>query len=269
MSMVLGFVGFGEVSSCFARGFDETGKVSMFAYDVDTERAKSISASIGGFVTVVDSLEDLFSKTRIIIVAVPSRFDESCFDSIFQCHSDNLLLMDLSSSLPGVKKQISKKAKENNCRYVDVAVMGSVPKLLHKTPLYISGQYSNEMSDLFSDLKMSIQIKGEEVGDASTIKLCRSVYMKGLAGLLIETKRVCDSFGVTEDVFYSISENLDNQPFIQYSERLMNGAIKHSNRQRDEIEECLQMMTLKGVDGVMTKATLSVFTGLVNKQSNG
>lgn len=267
MSMVLGFVGFGEVSSCFARGFFETGQVTMFAYDVDNERAKDISASIGGFVTIVDSLEDLFLKTHCIIVAVPSRFNESCFDSIFQCQQKDLLLMDLSSSLPDMKRRVSEKADNSHCRYVDVAVMGSVPKLLHRTPLYISGSYCNDMKTLFSGLQMDIETKGENVGDASTIKLCRSVYMKGLAGLLLETQKVCDEFGVKEDVFNSIAENLDNQPFMQYSERLINGAIKHSIRQRDEVDECLQLMKPKGIEGKMTKATLNVFNDLIDEQS--
>lgn len=265
--MVLGFVGFGEVSSCFARGFFETGQVTMFAYDVDYERAKKLSASIGGFVTIVGTLEDLFSKTHNIIVAVPSRFNESCFDAIFQCQQEKLLLMDFSSSLPDMKRRISAKAASCRCRYIDVAVMGSVPKLLHKTPLYISGLNSHDMVGLFSNLQMTIKIKGEEVGDASTIKLCRSVYMKGLAGLLLETQKVCDEFGVKEDVFQSIAENLDNQPFMQYSERLINGAIKHSIRQRDEVDECLQMMKPKGIEGEMTKATLNVFNDLIDEQS--
>ncbi len=266
--MVIGFVGFGEVASCFARGLHETGQVSMLAYDVDIEKAKSVADSIGGFVTVVDSLQTLFTQTHNIIVAVPSRFNELCFDSIFQCKQKNLLLMDLSSSLPVMKKRIYEKAEKFYCKYVDVAVMGSVPKLLHNTPLYISGPYCNYMVELFTELGMSITIKGNCVGDASTIKLCRSVYMKGLAALILETKQVCDKFGVTEDVFYSISKNLDNQPFINYSERLINGAIKHSIRQRDEVVECLQMMESQNIVGNMTKATLSVFNKLIDDESN-
>ena len=86
-------------------------------------------------------------------------------------------------------------------------------------------------------------------------------------GLLLETQKVCDEFGVKEDVFQSIAVNLDNQPFMQYSERLINGAIKHSIRQRDEVDECLQMMKPKGIEGEMTKATLNVFNDLIDEQS--
>jgi len=269
MSTVLGFVGFGEVASCFAKGLHETEQVSLYAYDVDTEKARSTANSIGGFVTIVDSLQALFNQTHNIIVAVPSRFNESCFEIIFQCHHSNLLLMDFSSSLPEMKKRISEKSEMCHCRYVDVAVMGSVPKLLHKTPLYISGPYVKDMEELFSNFQMSMKTTGEGIGDASTIKLCRSVYMKGLAALLLETKQVSDRLGVTEYVLSSISENLDNQPFINYAERLVNGAYKHSVRQRDEVDECLQLITHHGMEGTMTKATLDFFNSLIYEQALG
>ena len=264
MSLKIGFVGFGEVSSCFAKGFFDTEDVALFAFDTDVQKAKALSASMGGIVKVADSLQELLSYTKNIIVAVPSRYNVSCFDAIFQTKVKGLLLMDFSSSLPDIKRDVAKKATDNLCKYVDVAVMGSVPKLLHRTPLYISGPNCEDMKTFFKDTSMSIQVKGDAVGTASTIKLCRSVYMKGLAALLLETQSVCDSFGVTEDVYKSIADNLDNQPFLQYSERLINGAIKHSVRQRDEVEECLQMMDTKSLDAKMTKSTLSIFNSLID-----
>lgn len=264
MSLQIGFVGFGEVSSCFAKGFYDTEDVALYAYDTDVQKAKKQSASMGGIVKVADSLQELFSYTKNIIVAVPSRYNVSCFDAIFQTKVQGLLLMDFSSSLPDIKKDVAKKATDNLCKYVDVAVMGSVPKLLHRTPLYISGPNCEDMKTFFEDTSMSIKVKGDTIGTASTIKLCRSVYMKGLAALLIETQSVCDGFGVREDVYKSIAENLDNQPFLQYSERLINGAIRHSVRQRDEVDECIQMMESKNIESKMTTATLSIFNSLID-----
>ncbi len=259
--MNIGFVGFGEVACCFSRGLAAFDDVNIMGFDLNYNSAMQRSQNIKN-VEIVKSIPELLNKTRHIIVAVPGTSLEDAFENILKYNIENCLFMDFSTALPNVKIDISSKIYTQNALYVDVAVVGSVPKLLHKTPMLISGNGMSEMCFLFENYGMDLTKCGENAGKASTIKLCRSVFMKGLPALLIETQRVCKKYGVEKEVFSSIYKNLENQSFETFANRLIDGAYKHSVRQKAELKECLEMESLVGMDSFMTTGAIKIFKSL-------
>lgn len=265
--MTIGFIGFGEASYCIAKGLLEYKETEIIAYDANCSVAERNAALLGG-VRVVDSSMELLKATPYIIVAVPGKVDCLVFEKIYTNEANGHLFMDLSTALPESKASIAGKLETVNAKYVDVAVMGSVPKLLHRTPMLVSGSGSSDMIELFKAYSMDISVCGEMAGKASTIKLCRSVFMKGLPALLIETKRVCEKYGVEEEVFESIYKNLEDQHFSIFADRLVKGAYTHCVRQRDELEECLEIEKQVGVGTHMTEGAVEVFATLIEEKIN-
>lgn len=265
--MTIGFIGFGEASSCIAKGLLEHNGIDIFAYDVNYERALQNAGFLDG-VKVVKTVTELLQYSSNIIVAVPGKVDCTAFEEVYASAVEDYLFMDLSTALPEDKAKISKCLEVLKAKYVDVAVMGSVPKLLHRTPMLISGSGCVDMMSLFKDLYMDISICGDDAGKASTVKLCRSVFMKGLPALLIETKRVCQKYDVEEVVFESIYKNLEGQSFEMFAQRLIDGANLHCVRQRDELEECLEIEKQAGAITCMTEAAIDVFDTLIEGKKN-
>lgn len=260
----IGFIGFGEVAESFISGFEVESDVLTFAYDIDYKKCLE-SASKYKRVNAVKTISEVLGETKIVFVAVPCSADASCFEEILKCDNERCIFCDLSTALPEVKKHIANKCKAKGWKYLDVAVMGSVPQLKHKTPLMISGDYEEELLQRLNEIGMDITIVGEEVGRASTVKLCRSVFMKGLAALFIETDKLCDKYSVFNEVYDSIDKNLRNQSVYIYHDRLVEAAVKHRQRQLEEVKECIELQQNNCIKNPMTIATMNIYEELIKE----
>lgn len=143
--------------------------------------------------------------------------------------------------------------------------MGSVPLLKHKVPMYVSGTGCELMVDALSSFDMDITIVGERAGCASIIKLCRSIYMKGIAALSIELEKVCEHYGVKDEVYASLAKSMDNDAFMIYTPRLIKGTIKHCTRRLNEVKECIELIESAEIEGYMTKATAKLYEEILKQ----
>lgn len=263
--MKIGFIGFGEASSNIADGFlSADSKVEIVAYDVDKERAHSYIKSLAcpNRIELLLSLKELLDSTNIVFTAVPGQYDFSLYNDIVSSAIVDKLFIDLSTAKPDVKKEISVIIENKKAKYVDVAVLGSVPVKKHLVPMMLSGSGAIQMMELFNSFSMDMQMISEEAGKASLVKLCRSIYMKGLAALSIEMTEVADAYGVKDLVYDSLAKSMDNDEFKVYTPRLINGTKKHLVRRTAEVEECLEIINKTGGDGFMTRATLDTYNKL-------
>ena len=260
----IGFLGFGEASSNIAVGLLTEHQVKFYAYDVDAKRANEVinSLKLESKVQLVSNLREALQFADIFFVAIPGKYDEGLFDEILACAPLDKVFLDLCTARPSIKASIEARMRKTGCIYLDIAVMGSVPALKHKVPMYASGHDVSivpEMADMFN---LNISVVGDKAGDASLIKICRSIYMKGLAALSIEVTKVCDYYGVKEKVYESLSNSLDNDFFNNYTPRLINGTIKHHDRRLEEIKECMEIIKNANMPGHMTMGTISLYEDL-------
>jgi len=72
-------------------------------------------------------------------------------------------------------------------RFVESAVMTSVPPYGIKVPMLLGGTRAAELRDLARPLGFAMEVAATEVGVASAIKMCRSVMIKGLEALVTES----------------------------------------------------------------------------------
>jgi len=263
--MRIGFVGFGEVTFHFINGFLSERETEICVYDTDYGKAlqQKELVSKSKFVSVVSDINDLLLKCNNVFIAVPGNVDEVVFDEIIRKSNGGKLFIDLCTALPDKKLAIAEKCEANGDKYVDVAVMGAVPSLRHNVPMLVSGLGGSEFCQLFESYQMDITEVGRYAGDASIIKLCRSVYMKGLAALLIETKNICDAYGVTDEVFRSLAKSMNADLFEVYSSRLISGTYTHCKRRKTEVESSLGLIKSQKQDGYMTEATVKVYDNII------
>ena len=72
---------------------------------------------------------------------------------------------------------------------------------LHQTPVLISGPEIARIEELMGRLDMRLETISDNVGDASTIKMVRSVMVKGIKSLVSESIIAAVSEGIDERVF--------------------------------------------------------------------
>ncbi|WHY68953.1 DUF1932 domain-containing protein [Neobacillus sp. SuZ13] len=258
--MKLGFIGFGEAAFEMAAGLKVHGLEKIAAYDplwnhpvygkLVRERAEQAQ------VKLENSLECLFNleEINILIVAVPANKAYEVSETVKPYIKNELVYIDVSASSPNVKQNINDNIKEKGAYFVDAAMMGPLPVYKHKVPILASGKGTDAFIDFMSPYDMNITKVSENPGDASAVKLIRSIFMKGLPALLLEMLEAASEFNVEELVINSLSETMNAKTFEETMNRLVTGTSIHALRRSIELEGSIEMLESSNLSSVMSRA---------------
>ena len=227
-------IGFGEAGQAFAVAPD------WRAFDIDPVRTRTA--------TLAEALQD----AELVLSVVTADQALAAAEAAAGCIAVEALYCDMNSVAPGTKRAAADAIESAGGHYVDVAVMSPVhPKRL-ATPLLVSGPHATEgrealMAAGFSD----VHSVGDSVGHASTIKMIRSVMVKGVEALTAEMMRAADVAGVADDVLVSLGDGWKDKAAYNL-ERMKT----HGLRRAAEMEEVAKTLTDLGIDPVMTRGII-------------
>lgn len=144
-------------------------------------------------IKAVFSAKELVENSDFVVIAVPARFTASTADGLRKFARAGQLFADVTTALPPVKEAQAKAYAEIGAEYIDSAMLGSLMALGHKVPILASGKGCKKWHDTMNPYNMKISLVNPDdpdntkAGEASKIKLVRSVFMKGIEGLIVET----------------------------------------------------------------------------------
>lgn len=256
--MKIGFIGYGEAAYNISLGLGKEGLTGITAYDAMADDpvmgmlVKSRAAEAG--VTLKETAKEVAKECDMIFAAVPSSFTLDVCESICGVLDAGKLYVDVSASTPAVKEKIWNAIRDSGVLFVDAAMLGSLPKDKHQVPITASGNGAEAFKEKMTPYGMKITTVGEKEGAASAIKLVRSIYMKGIAALMVEMVQAADAYGVAGEVISSISESMDNIPFTSHLDRLVTGTAIHCHRRAAELKGSIAMLKECGLGTEMTAA---------------
>ena len=264
--MNIGFIGFGEAAFNIAQGLYEEGVRGIRATDtmmdhpvmgkLITERAKEANAELTA------DREGMVKWADIVVAAVPSSFTMDVCMTVRDMLGPDKLYADISASTPKTKKKIWEAIRNTGVKFADAAMLGSLPLYRHKVPILASGNGAQALADRMNPFGMKITYAGENAGDASAIKLVRSIYMKGIAALMIETLQAADAYHVTDQVISSLAETIDATPFIPTLNRLVTGTAIHCKRRAAELKGSVEMLDEAGLEPEIVTAAKHIHEAL-------
>jgi len=256
--MKIGFIGFGEAAYNIALGLKGEGVTGIRATDAMLDHAvlgpqvKSRAKEAG--VELLKTNREVAEWADIVFAAVPSSFTMDVCESVLDVLREGQIYADVSASTPATKEAIWAKIKDKGVLFADAAMLGSLPKDKHKVPITASGNGAQKLYDLMTPYGMRITVVGERAGAASAIKLVRSIFMKGIAALMIEMLQASDAYGVSENVVASVGKSLDGIPFTSHLDRLVTGTAIHCHRRAAELKGSAAMLAEAGIADYMTVA---------------
>jgi 3-hydroxyisobutyrate dehydrogenase-like beta-hydroxyacid dehydrogenase len=165
------------------------------------------------------------------------------------------LYADLSTAPPTLKEDLNDTATLRGLPFADVALMAPVPGRGLATPSLASGPGAVAYAEAVGPLGAQVEVLGEEPGTAAMRKLLRSVFMKGLAAVLIESAEAAAAAGESEWFWDHIAAVVTEADEVLL-QRLVSSTAIHRVRRRKEMEAAVQLLEVLGVDPVMTQATV-------------
>ena len=168
---------------------------------------------------------------------------------------EGALWFDGNSCSPGSKKNAAEIVSKAGGRYIDMAIMAPIHPRKHQTPVLLSGPHATEGLALLQDLDMSARIAGDQVGQASAIKMLRSVIIKGLEALTAESFLAARRAGVEDAVLASLQSS---DPGIDWQARgayNLERMLVHGARRAAEMNEVAATLRELGISDRMASAT--------------
>lgn len=254
----VGFLGFGEAGYHMGKGLAAAGLAGIAAYDkyaADPKAGALIRqrAEDSG-ITLVPSVRALCRKANLIVALVPGRVALRAVRAAAPHLTADHVYVDAGTGSVNAMVEAG-QILEGKAGFVDVAMMGAVPLTGHRVAILASGSHAEAFRQAMEGYGMNIRVVGEHPGAATAMKLIRSVFMKGMAAVLIETLEAAHRHGVLQAMAEDIGGYMDEHPFPDHLRRLVCGTAVHAERRAFEVAESLELLRKLGSADTMTKAT--------------
>jgi 3-hydroxyisobutyrate dehydrogenase-like beta-hydroxyacid dehydrogenase len=155
--------------------------------------------------------------------------------------------LDFNSASPGAKAEAARRVEAAGGRYVEGAVMTSVPPYRIKVPLLLGGPGAAELAALINPLGFAAKPHSETLGVASATKMCRSVMIKGLEAMVIECLTTARHHGVEDAVIASLYETFPGIDWEKQAAYFFQRVIEHGRRRSEEVMEVAQTVREAGL----------------------
>jgi 3-hydroxyisobutyrate dehydrogenase-like beta-hydroxyacid dehydrogenase len=255
----IGFIGLGEAAFHIANGLRAEGLSGIQAYDKHWDVAPQ-SELVGSRaresgVTLAPSLQALVEGADIVICTVSASVAVALARECAKWLQPGQVYADFNSAGPQTKEEIAALIAPTGAGFVDGAVMGTVPGLGHKVPTLICGTGAQALESALAPYGMALTLVEGDAGRASASKMLRSIFMKGVVALLLETVLAGHRYGLEDDLLDSIADTFANGSFKDIANGLMTRGVIHAERRAHEMEEVIATLRAAKVDDTMSQAT--------------
>jgi 3-hydroxyisobutyrate dehydrogenase-like beta-hydroxyacid dehydrogenase len=255
----LGFIGYGEVGKIFSKGLkNKTGVVNLSAWDTKfanpaTQAAEQAYAAQAGVVACA-SMQALCEASSFIISAVTASNTLAVAQAAAQHIRAGSVFLDLNSASPGTKQQCAAVIVAAGATYVEAGVMTSVPPYGIKVPMLLGGPQAAALASALNAWGMDAKAVSDQLGVASAIKMCRSVMIKGLEALVIESYTTARAYGVEDYVLPTLQETFPSIDWQQQGAYFFSRVVQHGKRRAEEMRESANTVREAGFEPFMTAA---------------
>tara|TARA_R110000803_G_scaffold210336_1_gene281843 strand:- start:18376 stop:19251 length:876 start_codon:yes stop_codon:yes gene_type:complete len=255
MTGSISIIGFGEAAQAFTGDSNWSADVAGFDIKLlDPEDGRAVLASLEQLgVRAHLTNADATRRSSTIISLVTADQVLAAAAETAEALPEGALYLDMNSVAPDRKRECAKVIGSVGGRYVDVAIMAPVHPARLGVPLLLSGPYATEAEELLRVIGFkNVRVVGSQIGDASTVKMVRSVMIKGIEALTAECFIAADAAGVTQEVLDSLGSDWPRRVNYNFDRMLV-----HGKRRAAEMEEVCATLEGLGVEPLLTRGTVA------------
>lgn len=246
----VGLVGYGEVGRILAEDL-RTRAVAVAAYDVKLgtgAEAPLREHAVQHDVSLAVSHADLASQADFVVSAVTASQTVAVAESCAPAVKRDAFFLDFNSASPGAKVKAAGLIEAGGARYVEAAVMTAIAPYRIKVPLLLGGPSAGALQPLLVALGFDAAVAAEKLGVASATKMCRSVIVKGLEAMVVESFTAARAYGVEDQVLASLAETFPGIDWEKQGAYFFQRVIQHGRRRAEEMREAAATVREAGLE---------------------
>jgi 3-hydroxyisobutyrate dehydrogenase-like beta-hydroxyacid dehydrogenase len=244
--MRLAFIGFGEAGRAFATSLADAG-AAIAAYDVllGTPEGAGIAAAAARIGVRTGSPAEVIAGADIVISAVTAGESLRAIEAVAAHLEQGQYLFDINSVSPDRKAETARLVTPKGVAYVDMAVMAPAHPRLHHTPVLIAGDPA--VTALLDRLDFNYEVIGPTPGQATAIKMIRSLFVKGIEALTVQALDAATRAGCRDRILASLSATYAGLGWPEFADYQAERVATHGRRRAAEMRECAATLAELGL----------------------
>ncbi len=249
------FVGFGEAGEALSGGFKSQSPV---AWDL------KLSSNAFGFRERVQSagfqpassLEDALIDIDWVVSLVTADQAAVVCEQVCSSIRSKFTYLEMNSCSPGTKRSNAQMVAGAGGVLTDVAIMSPVNPSRLDTPLLVSGPSAEDCVNFLNHFGYNASVCGPDVGQASALKMTRSIMVKGVEALSAECFLTAHRLGVQPEIVSSLTKGFDGLDWLRRGGYNLERMSKHGIRRAAEMREVVATIQETGLSADMTRSTI-------------
>ena len=254
----IALLGLGEVGGIFGQALAARGVRGLAAYDI---LLPDLTASAGmrgraarDGVVLRPSAAAAVEDADLVVCAVTASNTRAAAQSVTPALRRGTYFLDINSASPRTKAECGDIIAKAGGRYVEAAVMTSVPPYGIEVPMLLGGPDAAALAPTLAALGFSTKVASEKLGVASAIKMCRSVIVKGMEAIVIESFVTARRYGVEDEVLASLAETFPGLDWEKHGSYFFSRVVQHGKRRAEEMREAAATVREIGLEPLMASA---------------
>jgi 3-hydroxyisobutyrate dehydrogenase-like beta-hydroxyacid dehydrogenase len=168
------------------------------------------------------------------------------------------IYVDANAVSPATAREVAQVVKKGGGEYVDGGIIGAPPRSAGDSRLYLSGPQAGQVAELFGGTALEAQVIGEEIGQASAVKMAYAAWTKGTAALLLAIRTLARAENVEQAL---LAEWQKSQPALTARPHAAaRSAMQKGWRWVAEMEEIAATMAAVGLPPGFHQAAAAIYT---------
>src|SRR5690606_18679528 len=128
----------------------------------------------------------------------------------------------------------------------------------HATPVLLAGECAADMLPELMALGFSARVIGPEPGAATAIKMVRSLFVKGLEAITVETLMAAEASGCLDEILASLSTSFPGLDWSRFADYQFERTMRHGKRRAAEMVESAATLDALGLHGALAREIAAV-----------
>jgi 3-hydroxyisobutyrate dehydrogenase-like beta-hydroxyacid dehydrogenase len=255
----IALIGFGEVGGIFGHDFATAGlNVSTFdiLLNAEASRPAILAEAKRAKVLACDTLEAAVRGAGLVISAVTASSAADVAGNAAPFLRAGQIYLDINSVSPDTKREIARTLNQSPATFVEAAVMAPVSPQRLKVPMLLGGADAAAVAERLQAIGMNVKPISDRIGVASAIKMCRSIIIKGLEAITVESMFTARRYGAEKQVLESLAATYPSMGWDgTLPDYLISRVAEHGKRRAAEMREAALAVADAGLEPLTVLTT--------------